>query len=79
MEEKERGATYGAGVAILTISQLPSFVQEDENALKKNKNQRCPFVGCAAPNHKTMSSMMKYYHDRIIYHAIFSVVNYLIS
>ena len=62
IEEKKRGATYGAGIALTTISNLPSFVLEDERKLKKNKNQYCAFVGCLGTNHKTAASKRCVYH-----------------
>ena len=62
MKDSKQGATYGAGVAIETISNLPSFVVSDDQELKGKKSQKCPFVGCTGTNHKTNGSKSCVYH-----------------
>ena len=62
IKDSKQGATYGAGVATETISNLPSFVIEEEQELKKKKSQKCPFGGCTGTNHKMNGSKSCRYH-----------------
>ena len=46
-KDAARGATYGAGVALVTYTfQVPPFIQEIEQKKKKDLNILCTLPGC---------------------------------
>ena len=59
-KDREKGATYGTGIAITII--VPDEVRKKENELKKMLGSRCENFGCYASGHKTKKSKKCKYH-----------------